>query len=129
MATWLETNAINFFLRNQAVTAPTTVYVSVHTGDPGDTGASEVTGGSMARQLCTFTSPGSGNTTDNNANLEWDFTGQGASKTITYLGYWSAVTAGNFLGNSPLTSSVVMAVGQTMRIPTGDLDVTVVTRG
>lgn len=36
-----------------------TAFLSLHTGDPGATGANEVTGGSYARQACAFYAVGS----------------------------------------------------------------------
>jgi hypothetical protein len=39
MSNYLEDKVIDHMLRNQAFTPPTTVYASLHTSDPGETGA------------------------------------------------------------------------------------------
>ena len=43
-STYLAGKVIDHLLRNQAYTPPATVYASLHTADPGNTGASEVAG-------------------------------------------------------------------------------------
>jgi hypothetical protein len=40
ISNYLEDKIIDHMLRNQAFSPPTTVYASLHTGDPGETGAS-----------------------------------------------------------------------------------------
>lgn len=75
-----------------------TVYVSLHTGDPGTTGASEVAGGSYARKAVVFTNTGSNPTVAANsaavqfaqATADWGL--------ITHFGIWDALAAGNYLG-------------------------------
>ena len=71
----------------------TNAYMSLHTAAPGETGADEVTGGSYARQLTAFNA-GSGGTADNSANEE--FTSM-PTATVVAVGFWDAVSAGNFL--------------------------------
>lgn len=98
----------------------TTVYISLHTGDPGETGASEATGGSYARQSAAFDAAASG-ATANSGTIS--FTDMPAA-TITHVGVWDAVSAGNFLWGGALTASKTTNSGDTFQIPTGDLDVT-----
>lgn len=76
----------------------TQAYLSLHTADPGETGANEVAGGSYARQTVTFDAAASGVT--QNATLE-EFTGM-PTATITDAGLWDAVSGGNFLTAIPL---------------------------
>jgi hypothetical protein len=66
-------------------------WISLHTADPGDTGANEVTGGSYIRQQAAFGNAASG-TTDNTANI--DFAGMPAT-TVVAWGVWDASTVGN----------------------------------
>jgi len=100
------------------------VYVSLHDGDSGEDGANEVSGGSYARQASGgFAAAGSG-TTDNDALI--DFAGMPAvgGGGVTHVGIWDAVSAGNFLVGGALTAARVVTAGDTLRIPAGDLDVT-----
>ena len=46
----------------------------------------------------------------------------GATSPITHAGLWTALTGGIFLGSHPLTTAVTLALGEKIRIPAGDLD-------
>lgn len=95
-------------------------FVSLHTADPGETGASEVVGGSYARQQADFAAA-AGGATSNAAAVE--FTGMPAV-TVTHVGIWDAVTVGNFLWGGPLTTPRSPSAGDTLRFLTGEIDVT-----
>ena len=87
---------------NQALATTGWAYISLHTADPGTTGASEVTGGSYARVAATWNAPSGGSVTNSNAlsiNLP-------ASTTAAYFGIWSAITVGNYYIGGALTPSV-----------------------
>mgnify|MGYP001765001706 CR=1 FL=1 len=106
-------------LRNTDFTPATTIYTSLHTADPGNTGTAECTGGSYARLSTTF-SAASGGATANTADL--NFTGMPAC-TVTHVGLWSAVSAGTFWWGGALTASKTVGAGDTLKIAAGDLDV------
>jgi hypothetical protein len=119
LSNYLENALINVTLRNTAYTAPATVYVSLHTADSAETGASEVTGGSYARQAAAFSAPSNGATSNTGAIT---FTSMPAV-TVTHVGIWDASTAGNLLYAGALTASKTLNSGDTFTIPVGDLDV------
>lgn len=109
---------------NADYTAPASVHISLHTADPGETGASEVTGGSYARQSVTR---GTGwNVASNglvdNANII-SFADMPAV-TVTHVGMFDASTAGNFLYGGALAASRVVNSGDTFEFAAGDLDIT-----
>ena len=81
------TNAFKQLLLSQV----TTLYVSYHTGDPGLTGANEVSGAPYARQPITFS--GSGASVSNDNNPETDFPN---GTSATHIGLWSAAMGGTF---------------------------------
>jgi hypothetical protein len=87
---------------NQALVTTGWSYVSLHTADPGTTGASEVTGGTYARVAATWNTPSSGSVT-NNAALSINLP---ASTTVTYFGVWSASTSGTYYIGGALSPSV-----------------------
>jgi hypothetical protein len=60
-------------------------------------------------------------TTD--AALEW--TNVSNTETYTWVSFWDASTGGNFLGRDDLSSSAAVTAGDTFRIPTGDLDLSI----
>lgn len=96
----------------------TTTYGSLHTADPGDTGASEVTGGSpaYARKAITWNAPASGAMDGDAVTFDLPAT------TITHAGLWDASTAGNFLGSKQLTSPETFASQGTYQLT--DIDAT-----
>lgn len=105
-ATTYAGNAIlNLFLRGVALAPPTRVYVSLHTGDPGLTGASEVTTAewpSYARQdAAQGGAVGNGfhasaSKASENALLMSFGDNNGAVPVIvTHFGIWDAPSAGN----------------------------------
>lgn len=76
------------------------LYLSLHTGDPGSTGATEATGGSpaYARQSAGFTaSAGTATSTQVTFNVP--------AGTYGYFGIWSASTSGTFYGGGALSPS------------------------
>jgi len=100
-------NAIlNCYLRNTAITPPTATYISLHTADPGDTGTSEVTGGSYARVAATFGSAAAAKAIASTTDVL--FTGMPAV-TVTYVGIWSAVSGGTFIWGGAITSKTFTA--------------------
>ena len=102
-----------------------TLYVSLHTADPGDTGTSEVSGGAYARQGPTgFTNSGANPTVAANTAIVTFPTATGAWGTITHFGVWDAVTVGNFRGGNPVTTSKPVANGDIARFPASSLTLT-----
>lgn len=120
ISNYLENKILDKTLRNTDFTV-TTVYVSLHTADPGETGASELTGGSYARQSASFDAAASGATANSGAI---NFTGMPAA-TITHVALWDASTAGNCLWSGALTASKTTNSGDTFQIAAGDLDVSI----
>lgn len=81
------------------------LYASLHTADPAGTGASEVTGGTpaYARQPITWNAGASDGAYVSNP-MTFDVP---ASTSVTYVGFWSAATAGTYLDKA--TFSVTFA--------------------
>lgn len=85
--------------KNLMLTALPAQFLSLHTAFPGNVGTSELTGGSpaYARLSITFTTP-----TGGAMNLAGSVAPNvGAGNTVSWIGFWTAVTAGTFLGYSP----------------------------
>src|SRR5436190_24176893 len=80
-------------------------HVSLHTADPGTTGASEnANAGSYARQACSWNAASSGSKT-NSSSLTFTTAG---STAVTHFGTWSSATygAGTYGIGGALSSSV-----------------------
>lgn len=114
-------------------TALTSVWVSLHTGDPADTGANEVTGGNYARiQVAnagwTKTTAGTASAT-NTAEIVFPATGtvtwSASTPGVTHVGIWSASSAGNFLYGGALTTPRVVASGDVFKFLATNLTISV----
>jgi hypothetical protein len=122
LSNYLENKLIDHFLGTTTYTKPSAVYVALYTVAPNDAGGgTEVTGGSYARQTATFTAASSG-ATSNDANI--DFTGMPAA-TVVAIGVFDALTSGNLLLHGTLTTNKTTDAGDTLRIATGDLDISI----
>jgi len=95
------------------------VFVSLHEGDPGDSGINEISGGvpAYARKAITW-NPAAAGSLDSSNQPVFDV---GAGKTVAYVGFWSAVTAGVFYGAADVTDEVFGAQG-TYTLTDADLD-------
>jgi hypothetical protein len=120
-----------------AIPVSGTVYVSLHTGDPGDIGSNEVVKGvtnydrvavaaagwtknlsspASATNLADITFPTSGTVT-------WSAGGSG----ITHVGIWDSALGGsnNFLFGGSLTTARVVAVGDVFKFLANNLTISV----
>lgn len=92
-------------------TGNTSLFLSIHTADPGNTGASEYTTYTGTRPSIAFpaaSSQSAGNT------AQIDFAAMGAT-TITHIGLWTAASGGTFKGGGALAASKTTASGDTLR--------------
>jgi hypothetical protein len=91
-------------------------WISLHTADPGTTGASEATGGSPAytREQTTW----SADTTDDGVRAGTQVTIDLPAGTYTHFGVWTAETGGTFVGGGAITSTTLAAQGQIKVTPT-----------
>lgn len=120
ISNYAELKILDLLFNNTSYGPLANTYVSTHTADPGETGASESTGGSYARQTASFAAASAGAVVSD-ADLVW--TNMPAS-TVTHVGIWDASTAGNFLWGGALTASKTLNAGDTFRINSGQLTVT-----
>jgi hypothetical protein len=122
LSAYLRDKLLDHYLKGAAFTQPTNIYISLHTADPGTTGASEVVGGSYARQLAnTSFAAAAGGSKVSNAII--DFLGMPAA-TITHVGIWDALAGGNFLEGGALAASKTTNSGDTFELPIGQLTAT-----
>ena len=123
ISNYLENALINGTLRATTFTAPTTVYISLHTADPTDAGTgAEVSGGSYIRQSATFAAPSNG-ASASNADVTFP-QATGNWGTIGWIGIWDAQTTGNMLYHTALDASKAIDTGDIFKIASGSLTVT-----
>ena len=120
---FLETEILDHVFAGAAYTAPSTKYLALFTAiADGEAGSvTELSGNAYARQTVAFTT--SGNTTSNNAAVEFP-TATGSWGTVTHVGIYDASTSGNLMAYATLSSSKAIATGDVFRVPSGDLDIT-----
>ncbi len=112
--TWLTTerdSVLNAYCRGTSYAGNASLFLSIHTADPGNTGASEYTTYTGTRPAIAFNAASSqscGNTS------QIDFAAMGAT-TITHVGLWTATSAGTFKGGGALSVSKTTASGDTLR--------------
>lgn len=120
---FLETEILDHVFAGAAYTAPSTKYLALFTAiSDGEAGSvTEISGNAYARQSVAFTT--SGNTTSNNAAVEFP-TATGSWGTVTHVGIYDASSSGNLMAYATLSSSKAIATGDVFRVPSGDLDIT-----
>lgn len=106
-----------------AYTPPTTVYVSLHTADPAETGASE----------CTYTGYGTRPSTSFGAAASRKIIQAatpitfpqctGTGNDATHYGLWTAATAGVFMGGGSLSSTLNIVSDNTPSIAASEIEV------
>jgi hypothetical protein len=121
---YLEDKILKHVFTNVSYTSPTTVYVGLFTVAPTDVGGgTEITGMGYARKSAAFTVSGTGTLATNSAAIDFD-AATGTWGTIVAIAVFDALTTGNMLAFADLTTSKAIATGDILRIPTGDLDIT-----
>lgn len=120
---YLENKILDHVLKNVSYTSPTTAYVGLFTAAPTDTtSGTEVSGGSYARQVLSVTTASNGITTSSadvtfpQATANWG--------TISHIAILDALTSGNMLMYTPLTTSKTIDSGDILKISSGNLTVT-----
>jgi hypothetical protein len=123
MSNYLEDKILDHVLKNTSYTSPSTVYLGLYTSDPTDANVgTEVSGGSYARQSISF-DVASGGVSTTDANIEFP-QATGSWGTISHIGILDALTTGNLLFHTPLTTSKVIDTGDIFRVSTHNLTVT-----
>ena len=103
----LENRILEAVLRATVWTAVPGVRMSLHTADPGDTGASEAAGGSYARQTPSYGGAVAGVCTQTGTVT---FASMPAT-TITHWGLWSSDTVPVFLFRGTLSAPATLVAG------------------
>ena len=90
-------------LRGTTFTGIANVYVKLHTGDPGASGATAAAAGSTTRVAITWSAASSGAIAMTGTAPSW--TNGGTTETLSHVSFWDATSAGNFLGSAALSST------------------------
>ena len=93
-------------------TAPSAVYLKLHTGDPGEAGTSNAAT-NTSRQQVSFSAASSGSIVSS-ATVSW--TNVSTTETYSHWSLWDNSTAGNCLWSGALSSSASVTAGDTFQI-------------
>ena len=125
MSDYLENKILDYVLRNTADWAPAAVYTALHTADPADdeSGAEVSAGGyTYARQATAFDAAHATTGVTQNTDIEtWT---KLPACTVPHIGIWAAVSSGNLLFHTPVTSSKTVGSGDTISVAVGALTIT-----
>ena len=122
---YLELKLLDHSLGTASYTKPTTVYLGLHTTNPGETGSTtgevSTSGTAYARQVVTFAAAASGSAA---SNATVTFSAATASwGTIGYISINDASTAGNMLYYGAVTTSKAIDTGDTFQVTSGNLTI------
>lgn len=114
-STYAANAILNKFMRGVGFAAPARVYVSLHTADPANTGANEVTLAAwpayVRRDPANAGAVGTGFTAAsakvlfNAIDILWPVHDGAGNITITHVAVWDALTGGNCLFTGALTAA------------------------
>ena len=119
---YLEDKILKHIFTGTNYTAPTTIYVGLHTSASSDSAAgTEVSGGAYARQTAAFTVSGTSPTeAATTAAIEFPVA-TSSWGSVTYAGVYDALTGGNLLAYAQLTDPADFVTPLPKTIDAGDV--------
>lgn len=124
---YVEGLFLDWLFEGGAITTKTNTWVSLHTADPGDTGANEKTDANGYARVSTGAANWEGTVGARQNETEIAFTAATADwGTITHFGLWDAagVGSGSFLGGGTVTPNKSVYNGDQLKFTSGNLDFT-----
>lgn len=119
--TFLRNALYDATVRNTTFTAGANIYLSLHTADPGLTGANEVAGAGYARQACAFADDGGDGTGTNSGTVTVPVPSSGGPFAITHVAIWDAASAGNCIAGGALSGTINAAAGSSLQWTAGQI--------
>lgn len=130
---YTEDNVINALLRGVAFPVPSGIYISLHTSNPGDTGAGEVSTSAWPAYVRKDAADGgdvdegwavpSDGTTTNLKQILYPSQNGASAVTITHFGLWDAASGGNYLCGASLFASRTLNPGDVFVFDIGSMTV------
>lgn len=112
ISNYAENKILGHLTGESSWTAPTTLYIQLHTADPGEDGTTAVAGESSRKSISW--SAASGGSISASGTISW--VNVSTEETYTHWSIWDASTAGNCLWVGALSSSASMLVGESFQI-------------
>lgn len=121
---YAEDLVLSWLLTTATPTRPTTWFVALHKGDPGETGANaEVAGGDDAdyvRKAVTFDAPSAGQSASS-TEVTWTVAAASGGYTVTHASVWTESTGGNCLIKGQLIASRTLAPNGVLTFSIGEI--------
>lgn len=117
---YLETEIFDHVFRGAAYVPVATVYLSLHSASPGETGGNEITTAGYARQACAFAAASSRATSNSALETFGPYTAD--PPNVTHWGIYDASTNGNLLAYGALASPSNVTTGDGHVIAIGAID-------
>jgi len=117
-----EANAVLNAICNNTSHVIAQLYIQLHTAAPGAAGTTAIAG-NATRKSVSFGAAASG-AIANDADIDWTSGEVDTSEDYTHWTLWDDPTAGTFRWSGLMTANAVI-IGDTFKIPTGELDLTV----
>ena len=112
ISNYAENKILDHVTGEASWTMPTTVYVKLHTGDPGEA-ATNNAATETTRKAASWSAASSGSIATD-ATIEW--TNVSTTETYTHWSLWDNSTAGNALWTGALSASAAVTAGDTFQI-------------
>jgi hypothetical protein len=112
ISNYAELKILDHLTGTTSWTAPSTVYIKLHTGDAGEDGTTNAAT-ETTRKAASWSAASSGSISTS-ATLEW--TNVAATETYSHWSAWDNSTAGNCLWTGALSSSAAVTAGDTFQI-------------
>lgn len=112
ISNYAELKILDHLTGTTSWTAPSTVYIKLHTGDAGEAGTTNAAT-ETTRKAASWSAASSGSISTS-ATLEW--TNVAATETYSHWSAWDNSTAGNCLWTGALSSSAAVTAGDTFQI-------------
>jgi hypothetical protein len=115
-------NAIlNAYWNATNITAPTAVWIELHTADPGASGTTAVALNTTRKDITAVMAAASGGAVTSDTLVSW--TNVSDTEDYTHWATFSASSAGTFYWSGTITANAVTA-GDTFNLNVGDIDIT-----
>lgn len=111
---------LNAYFNATNITAPTAIWIQLHTGDPGASGTSNIATETTRKDITSVFSAASGGTVTSDTLVSW--TNVAGSEDYTHFSIHSASSNGTFYWSGTITANAVTA-GDTFNLAVGDIDI------
>lgn len=117
------TSLLNALVNQTNYTAPTAIWVQLHTADPGAAGTTAVAANTTRKDVTLCFSTAASGAVTNDVEIAWTSGQVTNSEDYSHYSVWSASSAGTFYFSGVITANAVVS-GDQFKILVGDFDLT-----